>query len=84
MNLQLQVKEKESSQEEKQLEALKEAFRTAPSNTARAGILSVVPLSKQQIIDQFRCSRYLVDKSRQLELKTQFGAILNIQVQPIE
>ena len=27
----------------------------------------MVPLSKQQIVDQFGCSRYLVDKSRQLK-----------------
>ena len=49
------------------MEALKEAFKTAPSYTAKAAILSVVALSKEQIVDQFGCSRYLVDKSRQLK-----------------
>ena len=41
-----------------------------------------VTFHSAKIVDQFGCSRYLVEKSRQL--KTQFGAILNIQVQPIE
>ena len=56
-------------QEDKQLGKLKEVYRAAPTNFVRAAILSLVPLSKQQIMDQFGCSKYLAEKARQLKAK---------------
>ena len=57
----------ESVQEDKQLGKLKEAYQTAPTNLARAAILSLIPLPKQLIMDQFGCPKYLVEKARQLK-----------------
>ena len=57
----------ESTQEDKQLSSLKEAYQAAPTNLAKAAIISLAPLSKQQVKDKFGCSKYLVEKARQLK-----------------
>ena len=57
----------ESTQEDKQLSSLKEAYQAAPTNLAKTAIISLAPLSKQQVMDKFGCSKYLVEKARQLK-----------------
>ena len=58
-----------STQDDRQLSSLKEAYQAAPTDLAKVAILYLVPLSKQQIMDKFKCSKYLVEKARQLKSK---------------
>ena len=54
-------------QEDRQLSSLEKAYQAAPTNLAKAAILSLVSVSKQQIMDKFGCSKYLVEKAHQLK-----------------